>query len=129
LVVVVAVTEPGVEVLPAGSEDEAGRLAALCAALTAENEQLSVELTRVTGENERLRARVGRLEGLLEEARRAAKRQAAPFSRGESKTSPGCLGRRSGEGYGRHGHRQPPEEVDEELEAPLEVVRIVVELR
>jgi len=106
-------------VLPAEREDEVDRLAALCSVLAAENEQLWVELTRVTGENERLLARVGKLEGLLEEARRAAKRQAAPFSRGKSKEAPGRPGRRSGEEHGRHGHRHPSGEVDEELEAPL----------
>jgi len=106
-------------VFSAEPEAEVDRLAALCSVLAAENERLWVELTRVTGENERLLARVGRLEGVLEEARRAAKRQAAPFSRGESKEAPGRVGRRSGEEHGRHGHRQPSGEVDEELEAPL----------
>ena len=55
----------------------------------------------------------------LEEARRASKRQAAPFSRGEPKSAPRRPGRRSGEEHGRHGHREPPGEVDEELDAPL----------
>lgn len=58
-------------------------------------------------------------DGQLEEARRAGKRQAAPFSRGEPKREPLCSGRRSGEAHGRHGHREPPGEVDEELDAPL----------
>jgi transposase len=119
-VVVVAVTGSEVEVLPAEPEDDVAGLRELCSALAAENDSLWTELARVTGENERLRARVGKLEGLLEEARRAAKRQAAPFSRGTSKEQPRRPGRRSGEDHGRHGHRQPPAEVDEELEAPLE---------
>ena len=73
----------------------------------------------LTGENERLRLRVEKLEGQLEEARRAGKRQAAPFSRGKPKERPGRPGRRSGEEHGRHGHREPLGEVDEELDAPL----------
>jgi transposase len=73
----------------------------------------------LSGENERLRARVAKLERELEEVRRAAKRQAAPFSRGEPSGSPRRAGRRSGDEHGRHGHREPPGEVDEELEAPL----------
>ena len=66
-----------------------------------------------------MRARVGKLEGQLEEARRAGKRQAAPFSRGEPKTQPRRSGRRSGEEHGRYGHREPPGMVDEKLDAPL----------
>jgi hypothetical protein len=119
LVAVVAVIGANVGVLPAESADELGRLAALCSELTAENEQLWGELTRLTGENERLRARVGKLEGLLEEARRAGKRQAAPFSRGEPKSAPGRPGRRSGDDHGKHGHREAPGGVDEDLDAPL----------
>jgi transposase len=119
LVVVVAVTASQVEVLPAEPVDGLERLAARCSALVEENEQLWDEVVRLSRENERLQARVGKLEGLLEEARRAGKRQAAPFSRGEPKREPGRPGRRSGDGHGRHGHREPPGEVDEELDAPL----------
>jgi hypothetical protein len=119
LVAVVAVTASGVEVLQAVSGDELGRLVAQCSALSAENEQLWGDVTRLAGENERLRARVGKLEGQLEDARRASKRRAAPFSRGEPKSAPGRSGRRSGEEHGTHGHREPPGEVDEELDAPL----------
>jgi len=118
---VVAVTASGVEVLPAGPVDECERLGALCSALSVENEHLWDEVFRLTGENERLRSRVGKLEGSLEEARRAGKRQAAPFSRGEPKSAPRRPGRRSGEEHGRHGHREPlAGEVDEHLDAPLE---------
>jgi transposase len=119
VVAVVAVTASEIEVLPAEPVDGRERLEALCSALSAENEQLWDEVVRLTGENERFRARIGKLEGQLEEARRAGKRQAAPFSRGEPKSAPGRPGRRSGDGHGRHGHREPPGEVDEEFEAPL----------
>jgi transposase len=122
LVAVVAVTEPEVEVevLPVEAGGELGRLVARCEAFAAENEQLWAETVRLTGENGRLRARVAKLEGELEEARRAGKRQAAPFSRGEPKQRPRRPGRRSGDEHGRHGHREPPGEVDEELDAPLQ---------
>ena len=119
MVAVVAVTASEVEVLPAEPVDEFARLEARCSALSAENGQLWDEVVRLTGENERLRSRVGKLECDLEEARRASKRQAAPFSRGEPKPGPRRPGRRSGEEHGRHGHREPPGEVDEELDAPL----------
>ncbi|MCA1699504.1 MAG: IS66 family transposase, partial [Actinobacteria bacterium] len=66
-----------------------------------------------------MRAKVGKLEGQLEEARQARKRQAAPFSRGEPKSAAGRPGRRSGEEHGKHGHREAPGEVDEELDASL----------
>jgi transposase len=119
VVAVVAVTASEVEVLPVEPVDELERLEALCSALSAENEQLWDEVMRLSGENERLRSRVGKLEGELEEARRAGKRQAAPFSRGEPKSAPRRPGRRSGEEHGRHGHREAPGEVDEEFDAPL----------
>jgi transposase len=56
----------------------------------------------------------------LEAALRAGKRQSAPFSRREPKANPERPGRKSGEKHGRHGHRQPPEQVDEmvAVEAP-----------
>lgn len=92
---------------------------ARCSELSAENERLWAEVFRLTGENLRLLGRIGKLEGELEEARRAGKRQAAPFSRGEPKAEPRCSGRRSGEEHGRHGHRKAPGEVDEELDASL----------
>jgi transposase len=120
LVAVVAVTASSVEVVPAELLDELARLAARCVVLAAENGQLWGETVRLAAENERLQARVGKLEGQLEEARRAGKRQAAPFSRGESKQRPRRSGRRSGDDHGRHGHREPPGEVDEQLDAPLQ---------
>jgi transposase len=119
LVAVVAVTVSDVEGLPAEPVGELARLTALCSALSAENELLWSEAARLVGENERLQGKVAKLEGLLEEARRAGKRQAAPFSRGEAKPDPGRPGRRSGDEHGRHRHREPPGEVDEEYDAPL----------
>jgi hypothetical protein len=116
---VVAVAVSDVEVLPAESVDELTELLVRCSTLAVENEQLWAEATRLRGENERLQGRVEKLEGQLEEARRAGKRQAAPFSRGEPETKPRRPGRRSGADHGRHSHRERPGEVDEELDAPL----------
>ncbi len=99
--------------------DELARLAARCLALEAEDEGLWGEVSRLLAESERLHLRVETLPGRLEEARRAAKRQAAPFSRGEPSGSSRRGGRRSGDDHGRHGHRQRPGEVDEELDAPF----------
>jgi transposase len=74
---------------------------------------------RLEAENAQLKERVRNLEGQLEAAQRAAKRQAAPFSRGKRQPSGRPPGRRSGEQHGRHAHRQAPERVDEELFAEL----------
>lgn len=63
-----------------------------------------------------------RLEGLLSEARRATKRQAAPFSKGKPKDPKRRKkpGRRSGKQHGRHGHRRRPErKPDRVVDAPL----------
>ena len=95
------------------------RLEEFCAGLLVENDELRGENERLRGQSERLRARVKELEGKLEELRRAAKRQAAPFSRGTRTDKPRRPGRRSGDQHGRHGHRPPPEEVDESFEAPV----------
>jgi transposase len=54
----------------------------------------------------------------LEAALRAAKRQAAPFSKGKPKTNPKRPGRRVGADHGRHGHRQAPNRVDETAPVP-----------
>ena len=116
---VVAVTASEVEVLPAEPADERAQLMVRCASLAAEDEGLWGEVSRLLAENGRLQARVELLQGQLEEPRRAAKRQAAPFSRGDASGSPRRPGRRSGDDHGRHGHRQPPGEVDEELDSPL----------
>ena len=49
----------------------------------------------------------------LEEAQRAAKRQAAPFSRGTRKLNPKPPGRKSGSAYGQHRRKAIPNNVDE----------------
>lgn len=67
-----------------------------------------------------LTAQVDQLRAQLEEARRAGKRQAAPFSKGERKAAPKKPGRKPGADYGTKAHRPPPTgPIDETLEAPL----------
>jgi transposase len=56
---------------------------------------------------------------LLEQSQRTAKRQAAPFSRGQPKADPKPPGRKPGLQYGRKAHRAAPQTIDEIHEAPL----------
>jgi len=64
--------------------------------------------------------RIDELTRSLEEVRRAGKRRAAPFSKGNPKQAPKRPGRKSGEAHGRHGHRPLPDrEPDRTLDAPL----------
>lgn len=64
-------------------------------------------------------ARISELEKLLEESRRAGKRQAAPFRKGEPSDEPKRPGRKSGDAHGRHGHRMAPPDPDRTLGVPL----------
>ncbi len=70
-------------------------------------------------ENQRLLAENARLRAQLEAARRAGKRQSAPFSKGDPKQNPAKSGRKSGERYGNKGHRPAPDHVDEEIDVPM----------
>jgi transposase len=81
--------------------------------------ELELENARLRQENERLQGEIARLRGELEKAVRSAKRQAAPFSRGEPKQNPRRPGRKSGKRYGRRGERPVPPQVDEVKSAPL----------
>lgn len=82
---------------------------------------VSAERDRLAALVERLRADKTALTVKFEEARRAGKRQAAPFSRGRRvpETERKRPGRQAGAEHGRHGHRQAPERVDEHIEVPL----------
>ena len=63
-----------------------------------------------------------RVEGLLralEEAQRAGKRQAAPFSRHRPKADPAKPGRKAGARYGCRSRRAIPATIDQTLEAEL----------
>jgi transposase len=67
-----------------------------------------------------LEERVVQLERLLENATRAQKRQAAPFSKGTPKQDPQKPGRKPGDHYGPKAHRPLPEEKpDEIIDVPL----------
>src|SRR5215469_3466984 len=73
---------------------------------------------RLEREVAELRAQVERLTQLLDEQRRAGKRQAAPFAKGPPRPKPKKPGRKPGKDYGVKAHRQPPEHIDETYEAP-----------
>ena len=77
-----------------------------------ETERLQRELERVKEENEQLRKD-------LELAQRAARRQAAPFSRGQLKSHPKSPGRKPGAAYGQHHRRPLPSHIDQEIQAPV----------
>jgi transposase len=78
-----------------------------------------IELTRRQAAMiEALRAEVERLKKELEDARRAGKRQAAPFSKGLPKADPKRPGRKPGHPPS-HRAAPPPERVDRTIEVPL----------
>lgn len=85
--------------------------------IIAEKDRQIVELhARVT----QLQARIAQLEQLLENATRAQKRQAAPFSKGTPQPDPQKPGRKPGENYGHKAHRPLPEQKpDEIIDVPL----------
>lgn len=87
--------------------------------LRQENAELRRENAALREEKERLKARITELECKLEEAIRARKRQAAPFSKGPPVQNPRKPGRKSGAAYGVHAHRPAPEQVDEVIAVPL----------
>lgn len=89
--------------------------------LRSENERLCrrvAELERLVAE---LSAANERLAAQLDEARRAGKRQAAPFRKsGGPKPEPKKPGRKPGDEHGPHAHRAaPPNAIDETHEAGL----------
>jgi transposase len=84
-----------------------------------QRDQALQDKLRLESENTRLREEIERLQKELEGAQRAARRQAAPFSRGQPKTHPKSPGRKPGAGYGRHHRRPVPERVDEEIPVPV----------
>ncbi len=76
-------------------------------------ETIAEETTRLRRENQELKAEVERLRRALEEALRAAKRQAAPFSRRHAKAHPQTPGRKAGKKYGQRCRRPLPKQIDE----------------
>jgi transposase len=88
------------------------------ARLRIENAQWRERAERVAREREQLREENERLKRQLEDAQRAAKRQAAPFARGVRNPHPKRPGRKPGAGYGTR-HRKPrPNQVDEVIAVP-----------
>jgi transposase len=83
-----------------------------CATLRAQN-------TALRRENQRLREQIARLREWLSQARRAAKRQAAPFSKGPPQLDPRRPGRKAGIGYGVKARRPIPRQLDEIYEVKL----------
>src|SRR6516164_4553857 len=84
-----------------------------------ERERLEREQERLERERERLRQENEKLKKQLEEAQRAAKRQAAPFSRGTRKANPKPPGRKPGSAYGQHRRKAIPQKVDEVIAVPV----------
>lgn len=84
-----------------------------------QRDQALQDKQRLEKENARLREEIERLQKELEAAQRAARRQAAPFSRGQRKSHPKSPGRKPGAGYGTHSRRPVPERVDEEIPVPV----------
>ena len=79
-----------------------------------EREKAAVERDRdrLQRERDRLERERDRLRDELEVAHRAAKRQAAPFSRGKPQAQPKRPGRKAGHAYGPRRWRPPPAHVD-----------------
>ncbi len=80
-----------------------------------ETEQARQRIEQLEKENQRLQEENKKLRKELEAAQRAARRQAAPFSRGKPKRHPKPPGRKSGAAHGPHHHRPVPDRVDEEI--------------
>jgi transposase len=84
-------------------------------------QQLLLENQQLRADNAQLQQTIRDLQHRLEQVERSAKRQAAPFSKGQPKKNPKKPGRKAGDQHGQHDHRQPPPpgQVDETLDAPL----------
>ncbi len=83
-------------------------------------QQLLAENQRLTRQVEELQAQVRQLTAQLQDALRASKRQAAPFSKGPPKDNPKKPGRKGGDDYGPKAHRLIPQAApDEIIDVPL----------
>jgi transposase len=94
-----------------GMRKESERLRAEVEQLRQQREQLERERDQLREENEKLKQQ-------LEQALRANKRQAAPFSRGKRKPNPKQPGRKPGKAYGDHHRKRIPDQVDEVIAVP-----------
>jgi transposase len=84
-----------------------------------EIDRLRRELEESERTRERLKRENERLKKALDAARRAGKRQAAPFSKGAPTPQPRRPGRQSGRRHGQPGHRRAPATIDETIDVPL----------
>src|SRR4051812_48626077 len=76
--------------------------------LVEELRTLRAQVEQLLRENQRLRRELDRAKADLDAARRAGKRQAAPFAKGQPTAQPKKPGRKPGKDYGPKAHRQPP---------------------
>lgn len=83
------------------------------------NDKLLAQNGRLTRTVERLTREVERLRKALEEALRAGKRQASPFSKDDPKKDPKKPGRKKGAAHGPTHLRPPPDHVDRFCDAAL----------
>lgn len=83
--------------------------------LESQRQQLKREIQQLEEEKRRLEEELKKVRNDLEAAQRAARRQAAPFSRGQPKSHPKRPGRKSGLAHGAHHSRPIPDHVDEEV--------------
>ena len=81
--------------------------------------ELEQEVTRLREDRDRWKQQSERLQEQLDAARRAGKRQAAPFAKDRPQGRGGRPGRRAGSAYGKHGCRRLPTRVDETHAAPV----------
>jgi transposase len=84
--------------------------------LRRDRERLQQERDQLERERKQLERERDRLRDELEAARRAAKRQAAPFSKGAPEATPRRPGRKPGRHYGPRRWRPRPAHVDEVVE-------------
>ena len=97
-----------------GVADEEQRIADLEKEIAKRNrwiDQRDRRIDKLEQENERLRRE-------LEKLQQAAKRQAAPFSKGPPKRNPKRRGRKAGKRYGKRASRPVPKRIDRIVEVP-----------
>ena len=88
--------------------------------LRGRNTQLRQQLAHAEGRIERLESRFEQLTSQLQEALRATKRHAAPFSKGPPQANPRLPGRKAGANHGPKAHRPiPVAPPDERIDVPL----------
>jgi len=99
-----------------------GRLYQQLGRLERENAVLREQVDRLQHANQQLQTRLRKLTGQVEALRRAAKRQAAPFSKNTPTPRPRRPGRKPGAAYGRRARRPVPQRVDRVIAVGLPAV-------